>query len=86
MIDTVCFSEHLPPAVFAGGFHAQHGQAQGIKSRIVIGRNAGENEIRFGLVFRYGGALVLNAALSKQRLNMVFERKPYPSLAPVLYG
>ncbi len=51
----------------------------------MIGGVAGENEIRFGLVFRYSSALVLNAAFGKQQFEMIFERKPYPALAPILH-
>jgi hypothetical protein len=43
----VRFRQHLTPAVFARGLHAQHHQQRGVERRVVILPLAGENEIGF---------------------------------------
>lgn len=85
VINPVCFSKNLPPAILAGRFHARHGQFQRVESRVMVFGHARKQKIRLGLVLCYGCSRIAEAVFRKQHFQMVFQSKADTTFAPILH-
>ena len=61
VLDALGLVEHLTPAVFAGGFCAQHNQVVGGELQVVVALGIGEEEV--GLLVVFGDGMLLKDKL-----------------------